>query len=548
MKHATVVFLHSLFSFLLMIQLVSCGSQREENARCARQLIRLDSLLDAHPADVSDSLAQWVPAEMTEANRAYYYLLKSIAEAKMETPRQNDSLLNLAYHYYSKENAPGAQVRCLLYKGVIRYAANSTDSMAFLLLKKAERILDSCTLDMPESRIVLYAHLGRMHRVHKNHLPAEKYIRKTYELSHRLNDPDRLVTSLIEWYWIGTSTNNSQAATSAFLKLTAMDSIPTELQAYVDVIKVNATQSNLLRQQVVENLKKMETDTLSPGVSHTARIFQIAKYYHQLNLPDSSMLYLEQGLLSLKQDSTTLQKAAHLHLAANLFAETGAYLKAITLYKEAYIAAEEYQSTVSSQRIAELEKEYDEAVVQQELYNERQKNKRMLYTGLGIFLIISLIACMVWQHLKAKQKLAKKEVKLRLLAEDKANEHQKWLDFFEHSFYSITQVLPDFINQVNEISHQSKRKEGSEIYALLQQAIEQVKQNNKETFTQITQHPSFANLYSCEKMNMLSDREKIIHILSAKGFSDSVIAGFMGVTENNIRASRTKIKKKLDSF
>lgn len=536
MKHVIIFFLRSLFSLLLMIQLVSCRSQREENAQCTRQLIRLDSLLNTHPADVSDSLARLIPAEMTDANRTYYYLLKSIAEAKMETPEQNDSLLNLAYRYYSKKNAPGEQARCLLYKGVIRYASNPKDSIAFLLLKKAERMMDSSLLDMPETRIVLYAHLGRIHRIHKNHLLAEKYIRKTYELSHRLNDPDKLVTSLIEWYWISTSVNNPQAATSAFLKLTALDSIPAELQSYVDVIKVNATQSNLLRQQVVETLKKMGNAPLSPGVSHTARIFQIAKYYHQLNLPDSSMHYLEQGLLSLKQDSTTLQKATHLHLAADLFAETGAYLKAITLYKEAYIASEQDQNIISMQRIAELEKKYDQAVTQQELHREKQKNRLIIYIILALSLVITLIAYMAWQHLKTKQKLIQEE----------ATEHQKWLDFFEYSFYSLTQVLPGFIRQIDKISLRGKRKQGVEIYEDLQQAIENVKKNNKEAFTKISQHPSFNNLYPSEKMSTLSDREKIIHILLEKGFSSSKIAGLIGCTGSSIRASKTKIKSKIN--
>ena len=62
----------------------------------------------------------------------------------------------------------------------------------------------------------------------------------------------------------------------------------------------------------------------------------------------------------------------------------------------------------------------------------------------------------------------------------------------------------------------------------------------------MTQQDFLKEIFNSEGLQIqVSDREKIIYVLSESGFTNELIAGLLNVSEDNIRSSVSKIKRKM---
>ena len=202
-----------------------------------------------------------------------------------------------------------------------------------------------------------------------------------------------------------------------------------------------------------------------------------------------------------------------------------------------WIAPKDYHAYMNDKRVLELEKKYNVAEVNQKLLEEKLTKRvyLLLCVLLLALVIISFILVYHWKRLTKENKL--------LLEERQRNIRQ--LKFFVSGFNSTMGILPEFIAESNHISHKS-RVLFPELYDNLQDRIDNVNSQYNRAFSEITKSLEFNEIFSIGEVSpRLSDREKIIYVLSKSGFSNELIAGIINASVNNIRSSKCKIRTKL---
>ena len=106
-------------------------------------------------------------------------------------------------------------------------------------------------------------------------------------------------------------------------------------------------------------------------------------------------------------------------------------------------------------------------------------------------------------------------------------------------------AMPIFTDRVNKLSAKGIKLSGK-LYEEFQAAIDDVKKNSKEGFVEIVNDADFARQYPFLKdFPNLGVQEKIVLILVEEDFSTREIALHLGISDNGVRAIKTKIRGKL---
>jgi len=88
-----------LYIFVLVIAFFLVACHKQENERMYAKLTRWDVLLDECPEAIIDSLELINAKQLDAKNRAYYGLLKTIAEDKSFSDFTSDSLIANTVRY-----------------------------------------------------------------------------------------------------------------------------------------------------------------------------------------------------------------------------------------------------------------------------------------------------------------------------------------------------------------------------------------------------------------------------------------------------------------
>lgn len=106
-------------------------------------------------------------------------------------------------------------------------------------------------------------------------------------------------------------------------------------------------------------------------------------------------------------------------------------------------------------------------------------------------------------------------------------------------------AMPLFTERVNKLSAKGIKLSGK-LYEEFQAAIDDVKRVSKSGFVEIVNDAEFARRYPFLKdFPNLGVQEKIVFILVEEGFSTAEIALHLGISDNGVRAIKTKIRGKL---
>jgi hypothetical protein len=126
-------------AFIAIVLFIACNGR--ENNEIRKMLARWDTLLEKEPSAISDSLNRIDPGTLSRENRAYYSLLKTIADDKTYYEFKSDSLISKAVDFYHLHEPYGNNyIRALTYQGIVRTRMGITDSTVYEPLKKAENI------------------------------------------------------------------------------------------------------------------------------------------------------------------------------------------------------------------------------------------------------------------------------------------------------------------------------------------------------------------------------------------------------------------------
>ncbi|HBG24270.1 MAG TPA: hypothetical protein DDX10_04280, partial [Rikenellaceae bacterium] len=198
---------------LLCIIIISCSKGKEDNLQNddLNSVKGYEVFLYSRPGDVLDSLSGFI-AELNEQrelspkerfedeNSAYRILLYSIAFEQKFGVLRIDSLISKSAKLYSSGKDYYNSCRAMLYNSIALYSLNRQDSSAYRIIKEAESLYEKKSIPDEHIGATLYLYLGRINRARGEALLAEEYIKKSLELSNRVNYRNGKLNSSLELF------------------------------------------------------------------------------------------------------------------------------------------------------------------------------------------------------------------------------------------------------------------------------------------------------------------------------------------------------------
>lgn len=170
-----------LFLLLSLIVLCSCASNM------TKKLAEIENEIEINPEVALIELEDIAPKQFhNRQERARYALLKSIALDKLYIDIDNDSLINIAYDYYSNSRRyPSEKMLSLFYKGIVQ--KNACNYAAAIVLfeqsgQLAEKLEDRHYLGL------IYRNTADIFSMTNNNSAATDYHRKAVEAFSQCDD------------------------------------------------------------------------------------------------------------------------------------------------------------------------------------------------------------------------------------------------------------------------------------------------------------------------------------------------------------------------
>ena len=517
-----------------LLLLVSCNTAIRQHAMQAR-LANLDSLMSHVPRVVLDSLEQMDVSECPGEVQSYYNLLLTIARDKSYVDFTDDSIISLAAEWYRNGKDPEKLARSLIYLGIVRYGLNPMDTLPYVHLKEAEDVMKVHALEDPQLQVLLYGYLGNINMRNQNFEIADYYYEKGLCAAEKAGNHRNYAGALISLFYSKLLLDKETEAKHIIYQLHTLDSVPEELVPYIKKVTAFFYQTDISLYEAINHTLHLALKGIHKR-DIPKQLYDISQFHMKLNRIDSAIVYGEASINAII-DSLNIDNYSFYQYLAYLYTLTGEYKKSSENYKKALESFNTYHTVVNEKRILELEKKYNIAAAQQALLKEKLKQRAYIIFSVILFaiVIISIIGLFYWKHTAVQSK------QLEIVKQQKINQ----LNFFLEVFNNTTGIFPVLLEEIYQLAHKS-RQSCPEMYNDLIACLDKVKRDYKSSFSATTQQDFLKEIFNSEGLQIqVSDREKIIYVLSESGFTNELIAGLLNVSEDNIRSSVSKIKRKM---
>lgn len=178
------------FILLMAMAAVSCSHRSETY----RQLVQVDSVLFANFPDSAKSLLRGITPE-TEADSAYYNILKTQTDYLLHITEYDFSHINYSINYYQKHCNTQKLANAYYYKAMIDVDHDLLTKETVLLLKEAEKLSEE-TIDNALKYKICSA-LAYSNGTLGNYDESLKYAKKEYLFARKLNNNSDIAYGLL---------------------------------------------------------------------------------------------------------------------------------------------------------------------------------------------------------------------------------------------------------------------------------------------------------------------------------------------------------------
>ena len=540
-------------TIIIFLILLFFGCDRKKDKLVYARLQRWEALLERHPSMVLDSLQAIEPEKLSQSNKAYFNLLKTIADDKTYTEFSSDSLITETEHYYSKSQ-PGSihHIRSLIYRSIVGIRMGHIDTTTYKPLKEAKRLLTESKIDHSSAGYLIHYHLGDMHYSHGNPKEASYYFLESLRFAEMENNKTHIFDAYTALFWNEMTREDTVKGKMYLDKLLAFENISRQeeynllnMQSAYYLIQGKYDFSIQLEKQMLPLIPYVLYKIDEPRT-----LFSISINYKKLNKVDSAMYY---GLQAIQQIKDSTYKSNYL-LYQNIVD--------IALLQDDYKMADKYrEKTFNSyehsvndrldKKILELEKLYD--------LTEAENKALKAESNARIFALISLLLILIMSFILYVYSKRKRVTKLKndilqaekmameseaLMLQNKATEQSNRIKIFSSflaQYSEHQQLLNSFETKIRG-SRRNKEELADDYKKILQQGKEQFSDLSNQLFlSQI-----FNNLieFSSEQ-NFLSEGDRLLLAMLAMKLDNSQIAAFLNINSVNLKSRKTYLKKKL---
>lgn len=529
--------MHRLIYISLSLLLISIAMSC--NRSVDKRLVLADTLMWKNP-DSSLAILNAINRDSLQGdeNQAYYALLLTQAQFRVDYAIPSDSLINLAVEHFSDNHNREHYTRALLYKGAY-YEVHNQPEEAIKWYKQAEDNADTADY---RNLAQINMRVGMLYydNYASNNLDLEKFKKAQYYYEI-LGDKRMLMISL---HCCGNvlRINDANAAKSCYDKAL---SIARELKDSSEIYDININYSLLfVEDSLYSQAKKYIIDAylLNNSFKENYNYYMLSLIYANQNNLDSAKYFisLPEKSQNTAYDSLLMYKALReIALCEN---DISQYRIFNTKYNRISNSLE-YNET--KYKLHDSEQDIDKTA-KSEASISLEKKKKMISLLIGLLLLISIVFLLLY---------IKKKKDSKRLIEEIRNEKSDKYDRLNEELININNrfanVMLDHISILKNIMAQTYNEPNDYLSKAAEHRVSPIDDSDKEFWNGLydylnLKHDNIIKNISKQHPKLSPNDLNIIGLMCC-GFSDAEIAVCKGYrNDKSVKARRNKIRNKMN--
>ena len=485
----------------IIISLISCTHNKNYPTVFQPELAKAEAMMYRYP-DSALHILQGIQPDNPSDNEQYatWALLMTQAQYKNQI-EQSDSLINIAYSYFTKHDNAQRKALALYYKGILRHESHhAEDALSFYLEATAEI---EKTNDY-QLGFLINSEVGLMYLYRKLNDYAMEYFEKAHHNAELSNNQTYIAFSFI---YIARAFSQKKQYNKAIeyyekaIKIGQVNNYPTILASAMN-------ETSFLFLKTGENKKALQYAKDCIKIKKTdQRIFSLGDTYRYLKMYDSAYFYLNQACLSPNIHTARSAYQALYYISQ----EEKDYKKAVEYSNKLWFYQDSIGKTDRNKALIEMQEKYD----QQKIINENNlsqiKKDRIIRNVLIALIILSFIIAItnyLYQRkiVSQKQEISEKEEKIRYFTM-KIHENETLINRNKMRIEELT------IQMEGSLEIKEQWKEQNKIRQEIQQQNEMLKLENNKLQNHISNYAQSLKEKSkeLEAMEHLSKENQYLH-------------------------------------
>ena len=485
----------------IIISLISCTHNKNYPTAFQPELAKAEAMMYRYP-DSALHILQGIQPDIPSENEQYatWALLMTQAQYKNQI-EQSDSLINIAYSYFTKHDNAQRKALALYYKGILRHESHhAEDALSFYLEATAEI---EKTNDY-QLGFLINSEVGLMYLYRKLNDYAMEYFEKAH---HNAELSDNQTYIAFSFIYIARAFSQKKQYNKAIeyyekaIKIGQVNNYPTILASAMN-------ETSFLFLKTGENKKALQYAKDCIKIKKTdQRIFSLGDTYRYLKMYDSAYFYLNQACLSPNIHTARSAYQALYYISQ----EEKDYKKAVEYSNKLWFYQDSIGKTDRNKALIEMQEKYD----QQKIINENNlsqiKKDRIIRNVLIALIILSFIIAItnyLYQRkiVSQKQEILEKEEKIRYFTM-KIHENETLINRNKMRIEELT-IQMEGSQEIKE-----QWKEQNKIRQEIQQQNEMLKLENNKLQNHISNYAQSLKEKSkeLEAMEHLSEENQYLH-------------------------------------
>lgn len=447
-------------------------------------------------------ILQGIQPDIPSENEQYatWALLMTQAQYKNQI-EQSDSLINIAYSYFTKHDNAQRKALALYYKGILRHESHHAEDALSFYLEAATEIEKTNDYQLG---FLINSEVGLMYLYRKLNDYAMEYFEKAH---HNAELSDNQTYIAFSFIYIARAFSQKKQYNKAIeyyekaIKIGQVNNYPTILASAMN-------ETSFLFLKTGENKKALQYAKDCIKIKKTdQRIFSLGDTYRYLKMYDSAYFYLNQACLSPNIHTARSAYQALYYISQ----EEKDYKKAVEYSNKLWFYQDSIGKTDRNKALIEMQEKYD----QQKIINENNlsqiKKDRIIRNVLIALIILSFIIAItnyLYQRkiVSQKQEILEKEEKIRYFTM-KIHENETLINRNKMRIEELT------IQMEGSLEIKEQWKEQNKIRQEIQQQNETLKLENNNLQNHISNYAQSLKEKSkeLEAMEHLSKENQYLH-------------------------------------
>ena len=485
----------------IIISLISCTHNKNYPTAFQPELAKAEAMMYRYP-DSALHILQGIQPDIPSENEQYatWALLMTQAQYKNQI-EQSDSLINIAYSYFTKHDNAQRKALALYYKGILRHESHHAEDALSFYLEAATEIEKTNDYQLG---FLINSEVGLMYLYRKLNDYAMEYFEKAH---HNAELSDNQTYIAFSFIYIARAFSQKKQYNKAIeyyekaIKIGQVNNYPTILASAMN-------ETSFLFLKTGENKKALQYAKDCIKIKKTdQRIFSLGDTYRYLKMYDSAYFYLNQACLSPNIHTARSAYQALYYISQ----EEKDYKKAVEYSNKLWFYQDSIGKTDRNKALIEMQEKYD----QQKIINENNlsqiKKDRIIRNVLIALIILSFIIAItnyLYQRkiVSQKQEISEKEEKIRYFTM-KIHENETLINRNKMRIEELT------IQMEGSLEIKEQWKEQNKIRQEIQQQNETLKLENNNLHNHISNYAQSLKEKSkeLEAMEHLSKENQYLH-------------------------------------